>query len=104
MSAAAAALKQTRQAMFFKRLLNEAEALQPVRRISIQTDPPTLSEFIGGGEGERLLALQMGEERQTVEPLKHPTVGSILLLARIGLAACEEPPLPLQEQQLGVRT
>jgi hypothetical protein len=46
----------------------------------------------------------MGEEREAIQALKHPAIRAIFLLARIGLAACEKAPLPLQEQQLGIRT
>jgi hypothetical protein len=46
----------------------------------------------------------MGKEREAIQTLEDPAIGAIFLLASVGLAAGEEAPLPLQEQQLRLRT
>ena len=47
---------------------------------------------------------EVGQERLPIQALEHPAIGAILLLARVGLSSCEEASLPLQKEQLRIRT
>ena len=104
MPAAATLFQQAWQAMLLQRLLYEAQLGEALWGVSIDTDPAALAQLVARGEGQRLFALQMGKQRQAVQALENPAIGTILLLAGVGLAKREEPSLPLQEQQLGLRT
>ena len=90
--------------MLLQRLLDEAQVGKAIWRIGIDTDPATLAQLVARGECERLLALQMGEQRQPIQALEDPAIRAILLLASVGLATREEASLPLQEEELGLRT
>ncbi len=90
--------------MCLQRLLDEAQLGEAIWRIGIDTDPAALAQLVARGEREGLFALQMGEQRQTIQTLEHPAIGAILLLAGIGLATREEASLPLQEEELRLWT
>jgi hypothetical protein len=86
--------------MLVQRLLDKAYLGETIWRIGIDADPTALVQLIARGEGKRFLAVQVREERQTIQPVEDPAIGTILLLAGIGLATGEEPSLPLQQEQL----
>jgi hypothetical protein len=90
--------------MGLQRLLDEAQLVKPIRRISIHTNPSALAQFVMRGEREGVFALQVRQQRKTVEALEDPAIGTILLLTGIGLATGEEAPLPFQEQELRIWT
>ena len=75
---------------------------EAIWRISIDTDPAALVQLVTRGEGKRLLTLQMGQQRQTIQALEYPAVRAILLLTSVGLATREEASLPFQQEELGI--